>query len=58
MIFVYYYTVTLVTLFLTNNAVRRPSVLWTTIVQRDVLIVALGVQVIVVLTRTPPAYFP
>jgi uncharacterized membrane protein len=41
-----------VTLFLTNNGVRRPSVLWTTTGQHEVLIVALGVHVVVVLTRT------
>ena len=41
-----------VTLSLTNNNVRRLSVLWTTAVQRDGLVVALGVHVVVVLTRT------
>ena len=40
-------------LLLTNNGVRRLSVLWKTTVQRDVLIVALGVHVVAVLTRTP-----
>jgi hypothetical protein len=33
--------------------VRRLSDLWKTTVQRDVLIVALGVHVVAVLTRTP-----
>jgi hypothetical protein len=42
-----------VTLFLTHNYVRRLSVLWTTAVQRDVLIDALGVDVVVVYARTP-----
>ena len=32
---------------------RSLSGLWTTTVQRDVLIVALGVRVVVVLKRTP-----
>ena len=36
----------------TKNGVRRLSVLWTTAVQRDGLVVALGVHVVVVLTRT------
>jgi len=40
-------------LLLTNNGVRRLSDLWKTTVQRDVLIVALGVHVVAVLTRTP-----
>ena len=53
MIFVYYYTVTLVTLFLTNNTVRRLPVLWTTTAQRDVFIIAIGVHVSVFFTRTP-----
>ena len=35
------------------NAVRRLPVFWSTTVQRDVLIVALGVHAHVVLTRTP-----
>ena len=35
------------------NAVRRLHVFWTTTVPRHVLIVALGVDVSVVLTRTP-----
>ena len=35
------------------NAVRRLPVFWTTTVPRHVLIVALGVHVSVVLTRTP-----
>ena len=39
-------------LFLTNNSVRRLSVLSTTAVQRDGLVVALGVHVVVVHTRT------
>jgi hypothetical protein len=34
------------------NSWRRLSVLWTTAVQRDGLVVALGVHVVVVLTRT------
>ena len=38
---------------LTNNTVRRLPCLWTMTVLRDVLIVALGVHVVVVLTRTP-----
>ena len=42
------------TLSLTNNYVRRISVLWTTAVQRDGLTVALGVHVVVVHTRTTP----
>ena len=42
-----------VTLSLANNNVRRLSVLWTTAVQRDVLIDALGVDVVVVYARTP-----
>ena len=42
-----------VALFMTNNVMRSLSGLWTTTVQRDVLIVALGVRVVVVLTRTP-----
>ena len=42
-----------VTLLLTNNTVRRLPCLWTTTVLRQVLIVALGVHVSVVLTRTP-----
>ena len=42
-----------VTLLQTNKNVRRLPCLWTTIVLRDVLIVALGVHVVVVLTRTP-----
>ena len=36
-----------------HNAVRRLPVFWTTTVPRHVLIVALGVHVSVVLTRTP-----
>ena len=35
------------------NSWRRLSVLWSTTVTRDVLIVALGVHAHVVLTRTP-----
>ena len=38
---------------LTNNTVRRLPCPSTTTVLRDVLIVALGVHVVVVLTRTP-----
>jgi len=43
------------TLFLINNYVRRLSVLSTTAVQRDGLVVALGVHVVVVRTRKTPA---
>ena len=43
------------TLFLTNNSVRRLSVLSTTAVQPDGLVVALGVRVVVVRTHTTPA---
>ena len=43
-----------VTLSLTNNNVRRLSVLWTTAVQRDGLTVALDVHLDVELTRTTP----
>ena len=43
-----------VTLSLTNDNVRRLSVLWTTAVQRDGLTVALDVQLVVELTRTTP----
>ena len=39
-----------VTLLLTNNIVRRLPCPWTTTVLRDVIIVALGVHVVVVLT--------
>ena len=42
-----------VTFLQTNKTVRRLPCLWTTIVLRDVLIVALGVHVVVVLTRMP-----
>ena len=42
-----------VTLLQTNKYVPRLPCLWTTIVLRDVLTVALGVHVVVVLTRTP-----
>ena len=42
-----------VTLLLPNNAVRRLAVPKTTTVLRDVVIVALGVHVFVVLTHTP-----
>ena len=44
-----------VTSSLTNNSVRRLSVLSTTAVQRDGLVVALGVHVVVVHTHTTPA---
>ena len=39
---------------MTNNYVRRLSVLWTTAAQRDGLTVALDVQLVVELTRTTP----
>ena len=39
---------------MTNNYVRRLSVLWTTAAQRDGLTVAVGVHVVVVHTRTTP----
>ena len=42
------------TLLMTNNYVRRLSVLWTTAAQRDGLTVAVGVHVVVVHTRTTP----
>jgi len=45
-------TIPFVTLFSDYNAVRRLPVLWTTTVPRHVLIVALGVHVSVVPTRT------
>ena len=44
-----------VTFSLTNNSVRRLSVLSTTVVQRDGIVVALGVHVVVVRTRKTPA---
>jgi len=43
----------LVTLFLTNDGMRRFPVLWITTAQRDVLVVALDVHVDLVITRTP-----
>ena len=46
------YCLLIVELFPKNNAVRRLSVLWTTAVQRDGFVVALGVHVVVFLTRT------
>ena len=39
---------------MTNNSVRRLSVLSTTAVQPDGLVVALGVRVVVVRTHTTP----
>jgi hypothetical protein len=42
------------TLLMTNNYVRRLSVLWTTAAQRDGITVAVGVHVVVVHTRTTP----
>ena len=38
---------------MTDNAGRRPPIFWTATVQREVLIVALGVHGVVILTRTP-----
>ena len=43
-----------VTSSLTNNSVRRLSVLATTAVQRDGIVVALSVHVVVVQTHTTP----
>ena len=42
-----------ITLLLTNNTVRRLPCPWMTIALRDVLIVALGMHVVVVLAHTP-----
>ena len=46
-------TVVICTLLQTNKTLRRLPCLWTTIVLQDIVIVALGVHVVVVLTRTP-----
>ena len=49
----YHRTITVCHFISDYNAVRRLPFFWTTTVTRDVVIVALGVDAHVVLTRTP-----